>query len=36
MVEQVKGEDTRISLSFNTFPKGIIGDEIALTTLKLG
>ncbi len=36
MVEQVKGEDIRISLSFNTFPRGIIGDEIALTTLKLG
>lgn len=36
MVEQVKGEDTRISLSFNTFPKGIIGDEIGLTGLKLG
>lgn len=36
MVEQVKGEDTRISLSFNTFPKGIIGDEIGLTGLNLG
>ena len=36
MVEPVKGEDTRISLSFNTFPKGIIGDEIELTNLKLG
>jgi uncharacterized protein (TIGR02466 family) len=36
MVEQVKGEDTRISLSFNTFPRGIIGDEIGLTGLKLG
>jgi uncharacterized protein (TIGR02466 family) len=36
MVEQVKGEDTRISLSFNTFPKGIIGEEIGLTGLKLG
>jgi len=36
MVEQVKGEDTRISLSFNTFPKGIIGDEIDLTGLQLG
>jgi len=35
MVEQVKGEDTRISLSFNTFPKGIVGDEISLTGLKL-
>lgn len=36
MVEQVKGEDTRISLSFNTFPKGIVGDEEGLTGLKLG
>ena len=35
MVEQVKGEDTRISLSFNTFPRGIIGEEIGLTGLKL-
>ena len=36
MVEEVKGEDTRISLSFNTFPKGIIGDETSLNSLKLG
>jgi len=36
MVEQVKGDDTRISLSFNTFPKGVIGEEIGLTSLKLG
>ena len=36
MVEQVKGEDTRISLSFNTFPRGIIGEEMGLTDLKLG
>jgi len=36
MVEQVKGDDTRISLSFNTFPRGIIGEEIDLTSLKLG
>jgi len=36
MVEQVKGEDTRISLSFNTFPKGTIGEDIGLTGLKLG
>jgi uncharacterized protein (TIGR02466 family) len=36
MVEPVKGEDTRISLSFNTFPKGIIGEESGLTSLKLG
>jgi uncharacterized protein (TIGR02466 family) len=36
MVEQVTGEDTRISLSFNTFPKGIIGEEEGLTGLELG
>lgn len=36
MVEQVTGENTRISLSFNTFPKGIVGDEINLNHLKLG
>lgn len=36
MVEQVKGEATRISLSFNTFPRGIIGEEMGLTDLKLG
>jgi uncharacterized protein (TIGR02466 family) len=35
MVEKVKGDDTRISLSFNTFPKGVIGDEMGLTNLKL-
>jgi uncharacterized protein (TIGR02466 family) len=36
MVEQIKGEDTRISLSFNTFPRGIIGDEKSVNNLKLG
>jgi len=35
MVETVKGEDTRISLSFNTFPVGQIGDSKMLTQLKL-
>lgn len=35
MVEQVTGENTRISLSFNTFPKGIFGDEVSLNHLKL-
>ena len=35
MVETVKGEDTRISLSFNTFPIGLVGDEMDLTGLKL-
>jgi uncharacterized protein (TIGR02466 family) len=36
MVEPVTGEDTRVSLSFNTFPKGIMGEEENLTSLKLG
>lgn len=36
MVEQVTGDDIRISLSFNTFPKGNIGEEIKLTGLNLG
>ena len=36
MVEQVTGEDSRISLSFNTFPKGIVGDDTFLNVLKLG
>jgi uncharacterized protein (TIGR02466 family) len=36
MVEEVKGEATRISLSFNTFPRGVVGDEEALNSLKLG
>ena len=35
MVETVKGKDTRISLSFNTFPVGLVGDEMDLTGLKL-
>lgn len=34
MVQQVKGED-RISLSFNTFPVGYIGQEEMLTALRL-
>lgn len=34
-VETVKGEQTRISLSFNTFPVGDIGEEMTLTGLKL-
>jgi uncharacterized protein (TIGR02466 family) len=36
MVQQVTSENTRVSLSFNTFPKGIIGDEMNLDSLKLG
>lgn len=34
-VPTVTGEDVRISLSFNTFPIGDIGDEQGLTGLKL-
>lgn len=35
MVETVRGNQTRISLSFNTFPVGVVGDEMDLTGLKL-
>ena len=35
MVPTVKGDDVRISLSFNTFPVGVVGDEMELTGLKL-
>ena len=35
MVPQVQGEETRISLSFNTFPVGMIGEEVDLTGLRL-
>jgi len=35
MVETVKGDQTRISLSFNTFPVGVVGEEMDLTGLKL-
>jgi hypothetical protein len=35
MVETVQGNQTRISLSFNTFPVGNIGEEVSLTGLKL-
>jgi uncharacterized protein (TIGR02466 family) len=35
MVEAVKGDDTRVSLSFNTFPVGHVGDDQALTGLYL-
>jgi hypothetical protein len=34
-VPPVKGDKTRISLSFNTFPSGILGEELHLTELKL-
>lgn len=36
MVQPVGGEDTRVSLAFNTFPVGYIGDEDELTALHLG
>lgn len=35
MVEQVQTDHTRISLSFNTFPKGIVGTNHSLTELKV-
>lgn len=35
MVETVQGVDTRISLSFNTFPVGNFGDASSLTGLDL-
>jgi hypothetical protein len=35
MVPEVKGDDTRISLSFNTFPVGVVGEEMDLTGLRL-
>lgn len=35
MVPSVEGDKTRISISFNTFPVGIIGEEMNLTELKL-
>ena len=35
MVQPVGGEDTRISLAFNTFPVGYVGDEEELTALHL-
>jgi len=36
MVQPVDGDDTRISLAFNTFPVGYVGDEDELTALHLG
>jgi hypothetical protein len=35
MVPTIQGEQTRISLSFNTFPVGTVGEEMDLTGLKL-
>ena len=35
MVETVQTDETRISISFNTFLKGYVGDELSLTALHL-
>lgn len=35
MVPTVQGEQTRVSLSFNTFPVGMVGEEMDLTGLRL-
>jgi hypothetical protein len=35
MVPNVQGEDVRISMSFNTFPVGVVGEEMSLTGLRL-
>ena len=35
MVETVRNEETRISLSFNTFPIGFLGEEDELASVKL-
>jgi len=35
MVETVQGDDTRISLSFNTFPAGYVGEDESLTGLRV-
>jgi hypothetical protein len=34
-VDVKKGKNTRISLAFNTFIKGTLGDNFSLTELKL-
>lgn len=36
MVQTVEHDQTRISLAFNTFPIGQVGDEMDLTGLRLG
>jgi uncharacterized protein (TIGR02466 family) len=36
MVEPVQGKQVRISLSFNTFPVGNLGEELNLTGLQIG
>ena len=35
MVQTVEADSTRISIAFNTFPKGYIGDDLDLTGLHL-
>jgi len=35
MVETTKSDQTRISISFNTFPKGYVGEDLDLTGLHL-
>ena len=35
MVQTVEAEETRVSLAFNTFPKGYIGNDDSLTGLHL-
>jgi hypothetical protein len=35
MVEKVNAAETRISLSFNTFPVGYVGNDDSLTGLHL-
>jgi hypothetical protein len=35
MVEATKGEHTRVSLSFNTFLQGSLGEQNELTNLEL-
>lgn len=35
MVPTVEGDQTRISISFNTFPVGVVGEEMDLTGLTL-
>jgi hypothetical protein len=36
MVETLQHDQTRISLAFNTFPVGNVGEEMDLTGLQLG
>jgi len=36
MVQTVESDETRISLAFNTFPVGSVGEETSLTGLQIG